>query len=606
MTAEESAPISRGELQRRAVAGSLWTGLHALLAAPTAFTANAIVARLLGPTDYGRLAFLTLMLALAAQLTHLGFSSGITQYGAQAEAVGDTASAERLLSRSLGFHVLVQLPLLAAAAVVLGRGESLPVLLTLLAGIVLSAGLSSTALSLTIENKSAGAAKIAMLSNLLVQTAVAATAALEGSPAGVWAVRSLAASALLPLNFVLLSRARRRAVLRLALPRGLPAGFWRFCLFSWVGGLVTTLVFSRSELLLLSALSTPAAVGLFALAYGVCVQITAPVDAILGPLYPAVAGLLSSHPDAARSALLRSVRLAALVGGAVTASVLPTLYFALPLIYGQRFAAAAPLLLLLGVASCLQSVLNPVAAFTQGRGRTDLLLFASLVALVADVALALALIPPYGVWGAAIANAAGFVVFFAALLRRELRDQQLAWGVIASTTAAFPLAVLVGAAVVALAGLLPGALRRLCGAAAVNPDRVAFGRRRRDHDRTARAGARSRRTAAPSADHGLARTVLQRIGVSSEVLIYKPRPIQLVGAAPAGYGRRRIAQLGADRGGELHRVRRVGSATTAAGRLGESAAQGVDEPAPGRECLDGDDPERLDAARDDRHSGSGQ
>ena len=56
---EPPSPLTAGELQRRAVAGSTWTAVHTVVSLPIAFVANAIVARSLGVSSYGHLAFLT-------------------------------------------------------------------------------------------------------------------------------------------------------------------------------------------------------------------------------------------------------------------------------------------------------------------------------------------------------------------------------------------------------------------------------------------------------------------------------------------------------------------------------------------------------------------
>lgn len=447
--------LSPANLQRRAVSGSMWTALHTIIAAPLAFVANAVVARVLGPASYGELAFLTLALGLATQLTHLSFSGGVIQWGAAVEAQGDRPAADTLLRRSLGYHVLVQLPLLVLAVVVLAREQSWWIRAALLASVVLPAAFSSAALSLTIENKTAGAAKIAIASNAVVQAAVTASAVLTGTAAGVWATRSVAASVLLPLNFMLLDKARRRASMRMSLPRNMPSGFWRFCSFAWLAGLVGTLVFSRSEILLLAWLTTPEAVGLFALAYGVSAQITAPVDAVVGPLVPAVAGLLSSHSASAKAALLRAVRLSALLAGGVTAVALPLFFFAIPLIYGAKFAAAASLFLVLGAASCFQSICNPVVVFTQGRRRTDVILKMSSIALVVNVAIALALIPSLGVWGAAVANATALATFFCLALRHELRVHGIGAAEFASASGSWLVALAAAALAVLLSSTLP-------------------------------------------------------------------------------------------------------------------------------------------------------
>lgn len=455
------------ELESRAVSGTLWTLLHTGLAAPLAFAANAVVARVLGPADYGGLAVLTFALGLATLVTSLGVTGGVVQWGATAETSGDRDSADDLLQRSLGFHLLVQLPVLMIAVLVLARDESSGIRAALLVSVVLPAVFSSTALSLTIENRTAGAAKIAMASNVVVQASIVVAAVMNGTAAGVWATRSVAASVLLPLNFLLLDQARRRMTLRLKPPRCMPQGFWRFCLFAWLAGLVLTLVLSRSEVLLLSWLSAPEAVGLFALAYGVSAQITAPVDALLGPLAPAVAGLVGTHPDRARAGLLRSLRLAALLAGGVTAVALPLFYVAIPLIYGIEFRGAEDLFIVLAVASCFQSICNPVLVFLQARRRTDVIFYVALFALAVNVATALLLIPPFGVWGAAVANVAALGSFFVALLAYELRFHAIPRRAFLSACGSWFVALAAAAAAVGLSTVspLPAPLTSLVAAA---------------------------------------------------------------------------------------------------------------------------------------------
>lgn len=414
------AGLSAADLQSRAVSGSIWTALHTAVAAPVAFAVNAIVARVLGASGYGDLAFLTLALALIGQATHFGLSEGIIQWGAVAETRGDRNAADSLLSKSMGYHVLVQLPLLTAAILVLAHHDSWLVRGALLLSVALPAFMSSAGLSLTIENRTAGAAKVAIVSNAVSQLVIALTAVNHGTPGSVWAARSIAGSILLPLNFILLDRARRRVAVRIGLPLRMPAGLWRFSFFTWAAGLLSTLVFSRSEVLLLSWLSAPAAVGVFALAYGMAAQITAPVDAIVGPLVPAVAGLLASHSANANAALLRTVRVASLLSGGVTAIGLPCLYEAIPLLYGSGFVAVGPLFLALGVTSCFQSICNPVVVFTRARRRTGVLLGMTGAALLVNFVLALTLVPQFNVWGAAAANSGAVVVFFVLALRHEL------------------------------------------------------------------------------------------------------------------------------------------------------------------------------------------
>ena len=83
---------------------------------------------------------------------------------------------------------------------------------------------------LVIENKTAAGAKVVLLSSLLTQAAVLAAVLVVPRADVVWAVRLILLSVTVLLALVPLATAYRRAVLRPRLPRGFPAGFWRFAL----------------------------------------------------------------------------------------------------------------------------------------------------------------------------------------------------------------------------------------------------------------------------------------------------------------------------------------------------------------------------------------
>jgi O-antigen/teichoic acid export membrane protein len=386
---------------------------------PIAFVANALVARTLGVSDYGNLAFLTVTLGLALSFANFGFDAAFIQKGSRAEARGDRAEADRLLSRSLGFQLIAELPTVLIVAIVLTRGEPLWEVLALGTAVVMTCLFSGAALSLTIENRTAAGARVAMVSNLLVQAGIVIAALMTASASAVLAVRMLVAASALGLNFLLLSRARLKAALAPQLPRSLGRPFWRFALFTWAASIVTLLVFSRSEIFILQAFHQQEALGVFALAFGLSQQMTAPADALLLPLLPAVAGILSEWPERALLAFERSTRVTALVCGVIAAAVVPALVFAIPLIYGKDFATASWLLVPLALVSVFQSVNNPVVAFVNARRRAGLRLKATSTALVVDVAIAVALIPRFGAWGAVVANIIGQLIVITWLVAAE-------------------------------------------------------------------------------------------------------------------------------------------------------------------------------------------
>ncbi|WP_088319351.1 lipopolysaccharide biosynthesis protein [Kineosporia sp. R_H_3] len=417
----EPVPAGPGDLQRQAAGGALWTMIHVVVAVPLAFAANAVVARTLGVTDYGRLAVLGLALSIATSVTNLGVSDGVIQWGAAAHSRADQRTVDSLLRRSLGFHAFVQLPLLTIFVLLATRDQSWLVRAALLVSVAVPAMLGSSTLALTIENRTAMSAKIAIVSNAVTQAAVAATAVVGRSPEAVWAARNTAGALLLPANLLALTPSRRRAALTPQLPKGMPSGFWRFGLFSAAGGLLGMLVFSRSELLVLQGFGAVQAAGIFALAFGLAQQVTAPVDALLGPLQPAVAGVVESHPDRAKETLMRTTRVSSLLCGGVAVIALPLLFGLVPLIYGRSFEPAAAVFLALGLISCFRSAVNPLMTFTRARKRAGALLGINAAALAVDLVVAVVCIPTVGLWGAVVANTAGQAAALGMLVRYECR-----------------------------------------------------------------------------------------------------------------------------------------------------------------------------------------
>ncbi len=433
--------LSGQQLQSMAIRGSIWTAVHAVTAVPLAFIANAIVARSLGVADYGSLALLTIAFAIANQVANGGFSDSLMRHGAASEARGQHAVTDQLLRRSFGFHVLIELPLLWCVALVLARDEPIGVVAALLVSSAMSCVFGGATLFLTLANRSAAGAKLAMVTNLLVQVAVAVTAVTTHSPVAVISARLMAGAALVPIALLAVPRARRRALLNLRLPRRMPTGFWTFAGQSFLAGLIGLLVFSRSEILLLGWLASPEAVGLFALAFGLSIQITAPVDAMLNPMAPAVTGILATRPDLAEQTLFRVSRFSSLLCALITGVLLPTVYFAVPWVYGDEFRDAAVLLLPLAAVSCVQSMGQAATAFAFARAHGGRILKVNVVALVVNIAAGIPLVIAFGVWGAVIANMASQLTSVLLLIHGELRLQAITWRAYLAVIRIWPLAL---------------------------------------------------------------------------------------------------------------------------------------------------------------------
>jgi O-antigen/teichoic acid export membrane protein len=422
-TPEGGAALSAGEMQHRAISGSIWTAIHSTLSVPINFATNLIVARELGPAGFGVVALLSLVIILGTKMSEAGFNAGICTWGAAEDALGRRSSTDRLLRQCMGWQLLVEVPVLGVIMTVFGWRHGPIIVALLVTSVIVNAAACGPAQAVVIENRSAAAARLAIPSNLVLQAGLIIVAIRTHSAIDVFTTRMVLVAPVGILLLIPLDRARRRVVFLPLFPRGMPPGFWRFAAQTTMTAVLAELSSSRDEIFVLALFGLRNAVGYFALAYGLASQLTAPVDSILSPLSPAAIGIVATAPKRAGTAFLRSMRFTAAASGFLTAVALPVLTMLIAVVYGHRYQATTELIIPLGIASCLSSLLNPVGTFVNARRRSDLILKANLLALGVDVVLAFSLIPIIGVWGAVVANILGSLADLPILLAFEMRTQ---------------------------------------------------------------------------------------------------------------------------------------------------------------------------------------
>jgi O-antigen/teichoic acid export membrane protein len=152
----------------------------------------------------------------------------------------------------------------------------------------------------------------------------------------------------------------------------------------------------------------------------------------------------------------------------------------LTVLYGQKYLAAAPLLLVLGALIVLQALIHPTGQQLVANHRQDLRYKLQLIVAVVFIVANLFVIPRYGAWGAAIVSVACrllLLAFFTValwydgfILRRSLDDRYigviLGAGVVTAWAARqLPLPAWSGALLVlAVYGITAFGLRRKIGA----------------------------------------------------------------------------------------------------------------------------------------------
>jgi O-antigen/teichoic acid export membrane protein len=407
--------LSAPELQRRALRGAAWSMASGLVGLPLAVAVSVVVARTLGPREFGRFAFLTFLVPLLYQATDLGVAQATVREASRAFAAGSLDATRTVIAKGAGWN-LIRMPLIFGLILVVARPS--PVLAVVLAGfLVLNMGGAGFAFALNAENRGAVAAKLAFIEGLAVGITSIIAALAGGSGTTVWVAAWASSIVAFPVSIALANPDLRAAAFRPRLPRSLPAGFWRFGVLSAVVSLLYALVFSRSEMVVLNAFGDHQALAVFALAYGLAQRLTVPVDTMLGPLVLALSALEAAHPERLRPAFERALRVASAGTAFVAAAGLAAVALLAPYMYGSSYRGVGVVFLALGVVSLVQTAAQPYVALAYARARPGAALRAYVVALSVDVALTVALIPIVGIWGAVVGNAGGGIVAVALLAR---------------------------------------------------------------------------------------------------------------------------------------------------------------------------------------------
>lgn len=412
---------------------------YSLAANVVAFAAGAassvLLARLLGPAGFGTYALVLMAGGILGMLVTLGLPHAATKYVSEFEGRGERQTAGRLLAALARVELALALAGGTAAFLAapwLERAFGAPGF----AGAfrIAAAGLPLAALAGLLLAGLQGfqdyrrTALISLAGTLFL---FCSTVGLLLAGAGVaGAVGALAATG--ALTAALAWWALRRHGVRLpregSLSRGARVKLRRYVPAVSAVLLLDAVVWQRSEVFFLGLFRTPSEVAWYALAFGVAATVMRLLPRSLSFVLPPVAsglygaddraGLRALFGDGSRYLLVLAAPLIA--GGALLAEPLLTT------VYGEPYAPAARALPLVLLAAGFGAVGSVTAAIQTGVERQDLVLKVAVVATVANVALDLALIPRWGVVGAALANGAaqiGAVVAGIALTARLLETR---------------------------------------------------------------------------------------------------------------------------------------------------------------------------------------
>ncbi|MFB9839669.1 lipopolysaccharide biosynthesis protein [Actinoallomurus acaciae] len=185
-------------------------------------------------------------------------------------------------------------------------------------------------------------------------------------------------------------------------------------------GLASLFLLFRSDILILDAMTTTAAVGLYSLAVSLAELTRLVTDAIAQIALPRQLG---TDDEGAATATVAVTRLSTIVAAASVVLMCLAAPPLIPLVYGTAFAGSVPSLIALAPGLLALGATRPIGAYLLRLDRPMLASSMSVAALLVNVVLNLALVPFFGIVGSAVASSIAYAT---------LAGLQAAWFVRAS------------------------------------------------------------------------------------------------------------------------------------------------------------------------------
>jgi O-antigen/teichoic acid export membrane protein len=390
--------------------------------AALAYAAQVIAARYLGQDGFGIYALALVWLTLLGHLSTFGTNQAVTRHVAQALATGDVGEVRGFLVFGLAFVAAAGLAVggIAAALLVLAPGlveaaHVWPLALAVLATPLLALQDNLESFARAFDRPMAGIAPPYLIRHgaAIAIFGALATSGLVPSPA-------LAVGAALAALGI--SLAVQAALLVRIVGGRVPAGPRRYRVRAWMRTALPVALVDGTEILLLNA--DVLLVGLFQPPHMVAAYFAASRLAQILDYVRYAASAATAQRFAALEALGRRAELQRLVGYATNATSAVTLLAALALVaagepllrlFGPDFTVAAPILPILAggiLAACLFGPGEDILSML-GAERACAAVFAAALGL--NLALGFALIPAFGLTGAALATALTLVARSVAL-----------------------------------------------------------------------------------------------------------------------------------------------------------------------------------------------
>ena len=391
------------------------------------FLGTVLVARLLGVSGTGIVAFATWAVTIAVIVSDLGLTGCLPRFLPELLAKGDDGAADRLTYRLfksfLGYITAISLCFALYAAWLLWLNpaafawtiavdtyttSTLFWLLVGSAGLVQSLGNFVTCWIKGLQDFGM-LARVAAASCIVQALATTVGALLFGVTG---AVAALAAGALMPVA-LLVYLPRARGPISASLRRRVA----RFSLETWGSYILTAFFASRMEVFFLERSWGSHAVGLFTVSLTLSNLATQGPLLLTGALLPRLSDHIGrDEADEAREVYATSVRLMALLVFPAclgTAAIAPVL---LPLMYSATFAPAVPTATILLCAAAFTATASVAAVYLIAVERTRFLLGTAVFGAALSILAGLTIVPAFGPVAAACARSGVQVAIAGAML----------------------------------------------------------------------------------------------------------------------------------------------------------------------------------------------
>lgn len=401
------------------VGGSAWTAMRLIVPQFYVVATSILAARFLTPAEMGRQSYIAFIALSLTMLATAGVPIAFQRVGGQALGNGQHAQLAYLLSWSRRVEVVAAAIAGAAMASAAALGSE-PTAAWLLAGGVCVVGVlqSIPAAALAVLQRWRGISVTGVILGAVSTIAVAAVLAAGGGITGMFAVELAVWSVGLGIAWSLARRAMAELGVRPIKSLDLRRHAIRWALVSSFTGILSFVVWRRSEFLFLNEFSADEQIAMFSIAFAAVTALMKPPEAVGQVLAPAFATMSGARLTGRISGgYARATRLLLFVSIPLTALALAVGPTVIELAYGSAYSEAGTLFAIMAPMVPLLSLVNVSRGLIVGVGRQRSLVAVGVFAAVSNLALALFLVRRFDATGAAISNAAAQALAGCAYIR---------------------------------------------------------------------------------------------------------------------------------------------------------------------------------------------